>query len=266
MSQIVLLAIGAVFFVGAALMFFGVQNGKELVALPHATSTPSASSTSPMASTTKPIKPVTNPPVSTSTPTEQPPQAGNNGWKKAIATVFWAGEGATSDNGYIQNAESAWDEGWAAHFGGVDDPDKRCGSKPCTFTPKENPFYIALPYNDLDDNGDKKSDATRIPWSDPGAEKSVLKNRWVEVSVAGKSCFGQWQDVGPFYEDDIAYVFGAAPAPKNTYGEKAGIDLSPAMRDCLGVGDSSEVLWKHVEAKDVPAGPWKEVITTRLSQ
>lgn len=194
------------------------------------------------------------------------PQAGVNGWKGGIATVFWAGEDATDENGYISNAESAWDEKWGQHFGGVDDPECREGFSPCDFTPQENPFYVALPYNDLDDQGDKKPDATRVPWNDPKTKKSVLKNRWVEVHVEGKSCFGQWEDVGPFYEDDIAYVFGGAQGPKNTDGEGAGIDLSPAMRDCLGVDGSAEVLWRHVAESDVPLGPWKEIITTRLSQ
>jgi len=261
----------AVLFVSAGLFLLASQRGDEIIwrAPKHATSTsPAASSTTPTKpapASPIPAKPVT----STSTPVnpEKPlPQAGKNGWKAAIATVFWAGEGATSDNGFIQNASSAWDEDWAEHFGGIDDPDDRCDWKPCGFTPKENPFYIALPYNDLDDEGDKKPDVTSIPWNDASQEKSVIKNRWIEVTANGKSCFGQWEDVGPYFEDDRGYVFGSAMSPKNTYGMKAGIDLSPAMRDCLGVDDVSDVLWRHVEAKNVPAGDWKKVVTTRLSQ
>jgi hypothetical protein len=198
------------------------------------------------------------------------------GWKKAIATVFWAGEGEDADNGYITNVESAWDGDWMQHFGGVDDADDRCGFNPCDFTPKENPFYIALPYNDLDDNGDTKANAKRVPWYRE-SEKSIIKNRWVAVradpprlasqgEAGGKVCYGQWEDVGPFHEDDIEYVFGTAPKPLNTEGEKAGIDLSPALRDCLGVDGSSNVEWRHVEENDVPQGPWKNIITTRASQ
>lgn len=188
-----------------------------------------------------------------------PPESG---WKKGTATVFWVGEGETEDNGYITNVEAAWDDNWMEHFGGLDDPDERCGFEPCDFTPKENPFYVALPYNDLDDNGDQKADAKRIPRYQV-SEETLLKNRWVEVRVNGKTCFGQWQDVGPFHEDDIEYVFGTALVPLNQEGMKAGIDLSPALRDCLSVGDVSTVQWRHADGDRIPAGPWKKTITTR---
>ena len=181
-------------------------------------------------------------------------------WKRAIATVFWVGESAAADNGFIHNAASAWDGEWEASFGGYDDPDCRDGFYPCEFVPKENPFYIALPYNDLDDTGAPKANATRIPWYTK-SDTSILKNRWIEVQSNGVSCFGQWQDVGPFQEADIEYVFGAREVPLNREGERAGIDLSPAMRDCLKVDGSSRVMWRHVEAGTVPTGPWKEITT-----
>lgn len=207
-------------------------------------------------------------PRATSSPTvsSTTPLVSEDGWKSAIATIFWVGEGATDDNGFIHNSESAWDEAWMTHFGGVDDPEDRCDWKPCAFAPKENPFYIALPYNDLDDNGIKKADAAVIPWNDDSEKKSVVKNRWIHVVYEGKSCYGQWEDVGPFFEDDRAYVFENAEKPRNTYGMSAGIDISPAMRDCLGVGDVSEVRWRHVTSAEVPLGPWKTIVTTRLSQ
>lgn len=186
-----------------------------------------------------------------------------NTWKRGIATVFWVGEGEGEDNGFISNVPSAWDEDWMEHYGGVDSRDNRCGFQPCAFVPKENPFYVALPYNDLEDDGRKKANAVGIPWNDPSATKSVLKNRWIEVRHEGTVCYGQWQDVGPFEEDDIEYVFGDAPNPKNQYGEKAGIDLSPALADCLGVDGSDGVQWRHVEFKNVPTGDWTQIITTR---
>ena len=184
------------------------------------------------------------------------------GWKHAIATVFWVGEDASDDNGYIANSESAFDERWKSHFGGEDDPDCREGYHPCAFTPKENPFYVALPYSDLDDEGDRKANAYMIPWNDPAADDTLIKNRWIEVRADGVSCFGQWEDVGPFHEDDVAYVFGDATEPLNTEGEGAGIDLSPAMRDCLRADGSSDVEWRHVESSDVPAGPWWSITTS----
>lgn len=178
--------------------------------------------------------------------------------KTVNATVFWAGEGATSDNGFISNVPSAWDELWATHYGGEDDPENRCGYRPCAFTPKENPFYVALPYNDIGNSGFQKSNASQIPWYQSSASKSVsqLKNHWVAVTSNGATCYGQWEDVGPYGEDDIAYVFGSA-GPR----QSIGIDLSPAMRDCLNGGDQMLVSWRFVDAGNVPSGPWREIVT-----
>jgi hypothetical protein len=184
-------------------------------------------------------------------------------WKAAIATVFWVGEGAAPDNGFISNEKAAWDPEWVASYGGVDQPNSRCGFLPCAFKPKENAFYIALPYDDLTEYGIRKRNAAVVPWNRPDARTSVLKNRWVAVQARDLVCYGQWQDVGPFENDDAAYVFGEAPDPSNKRGVAAGIDLSPAMRDCLGVGAVSRVMWRHVEAVEVPDGPWKEIVTTR---
>jgi hypothetical protein len=181
-------------------------------------------------------------------------------WKSATATVFWVGEGEADDNGFIHNRSSAWDVDWMAHFGGLDDPDDRCGFRPCAFTPGENPFYVALPYSDMA-RGRMKENAARIPWYEQSGRRTILKDRWIEVSAHGRSCFGQWEDVGPFETDDIEYVFGESERPLNREGVKAGIDLSPAMRDCLGIGGVAEVRWRHVEREDVPAGPWRDIVT-----
>ncbi len=182
-------------------------------------------------------------------------------YHRVIATFFWAGEPASADNSYIANDQSAWDESWAAHFGGFDDPDDRCGYRPCGFVPRENPFYFALPYDNLDENGNEKPAVSAIPWYDPGAPIPLLKNRWTQITFGNKTCYGQWEDVGPYESDDFDYVFGSAP-PKNRIDSKAGIDLSPALRDCLGMADNGTVSWRFVAANEVPAGPWKEIVTT----
>jgi hypothetical protein len=184
-------------------------------------------------------------------------------WKRAIATVFWVGEPGGPDNGHIPNHASAWDANWEVNFGGLDDPLYRCGYRPCAFTPKENPFYIALPYDDLTEERTRKETSTNFPRKTSNPGQSALKNRWVAVQTTATTCYAQWQDVGPFHSDDAAYVFGRAPDPINNVGEKAGIDLSPAVRDCLSVGDVSEVLWRHVEAHEVPEGPWMDLVTSR---
>ena len=184
--------------------------------------------------------------------------------RQGRATVFWAGEEANEKNVFIANHASVWDANWQEHYGGVDDPVSRCGYKPCAFSPAENPFYAALPYNDLDKEGKRKESAAGIPWFlEEMDKKSVLKNRWIEVMYRGAACYGQWEDVGPFEEDDFEYVFGDAGKPKNTWGAGAGIDLSPAMRDCLKLEGNDMVVWRFVGEGDVSEGPWKEIVTTR---
>ncbi len=186
--------------------------------------------------------------------------------RNIITTIFWIGEDASEDNGNIPNQASAWDDMWMTNYGGVDTPDKRNGYYPKDFIPKENPFYVALPYNDFDDNGEKKPNlSSYIPWvkqKDTKSTKSVCKNRWVMITKNGKSVFAQWEDVGPFGEDDVAYVFGDAK-PKNSINNHAGLDVSPAVRDYLGLKDIDKTTWQFVDEKDVPDGPWKEIVTDK---
>lgn len=179
-------------------------------------------------------------------------------------TFFWIGEDADKDNKGISNAPSAWDDEWKKHFGGTDDPKKRNGYFPSKFTPKENPFYVALPYNDFDKKGKRKTDvASVIPWAAGIAisdDESYCKNRWVKITKDGKVVYAQWEDVGPFGEDDSGYVFGRA-APKNKTNKHAGLDVSPAVRDFLDLKDVDTTDWVFVEELDVPDGPWKRVVT-----
>jgi len=184
--------------------------------------------------------------------------------KSITSTIFYAGEEASSDNGNIPNLASAWDEMWMLLYGGVDTPQSRDGYNPSAFMPMQNPFYVALPYNDFDENGSKKTDSiTTIPWATPDDDqsKSTCKNRWVKITKEGKTVYAQWEDVGPFGEDDASYVFGDA-TPKNQINSNAGIDVSPAVRDYLMLSDIDVVDWEFVDDDAVPDGPWKAVVTT----
>ena len=181
---------------------------------------------------------------------------------RITATGFWVGEPAGANG--VANVQSAWDERWQEHFGGVDDPRRRDGFRPAGFAPRENPFYFALPYNDFAGGVRKPSASAVVPWAGDrawGAGESMCKNRWIRISRAGRACYAQWEDVGPFQTDDAAYVFGLA-APANRSNRQAGLDISPAVRDYLGLGGMDKVDWQFVEAADVPPGPWKDVVTT----
>jgi hypothetical protein len=184
--------------------------------------------------------------------------------KKTMTTLFWVGEDANAENGGIANDESFWDDAWQEHFGGIDDPRERCGYLPCLFQPKENPFYVALPYGEYE-GGVLKENARLIPWYENSAssDTSLLKNHWVEVRHGKHICYGQWEDVGPSESDDFAFVFGSAREPKNTFGVQAGLDVSPALWTCLGMTDNAVTAWRFMAEKDVPEGPWKESVTIR---
>jgi len=178
-------------------------------------------------------------------------------------TIFWTGEESSSANGNIPNLASAWDDMWMLNYGGVDDPDNRIGYYPSGFIPDENPFYFALPFNDFDENGNKKTDlSSYIPWATSNDDNtlSICKNRWIKITKGDKVAYAQWEDVGPFGEDDKAYVFGNS-APQNQINNNAGLDVSPAVRDYLGLNDIDTVDWEFVDDGDVPDGPWKDRVT-----
>jgi hypothetical protein len=190
-------------------------------------------------------------------------------WKTHItATIFWCGEQPTPRNP-TPNCKSSWDTQWSINFGGYDDPnpenriaDHAMGEfRPKGFIPKLNPFYIALPYNDVMRYNQHKPEASRvIPWftrMNPAPGKTVLKGRWLQIYAGGRSCYAQWEDCGPWVTDDWEYVFGDKP-PMTRQNNAAGIDLSPAVRDYLGMRSGQKVHWRFVEASQVPYGPWKK--------
>ncbi len=185
------------------------------------------------------------------------------------ATVFWVGEPAGPDNTFIDNIQSAWDDKWETHYGGYDDYSNRNGYLPAGFTPHENPFYFDLPYNDFPNSGVRKTAAaSTVYWGNSkvwGSGESMLKNRWVKLMRNGVACYAQWEDSGPFQYDDAAYVFGTAQ-PKNTLANNAGMDVSPATRDCLGFNGlnnaANKLDWQFVDDQDVPPGPWTQIVTT----
>jgi hypothetical protein len=181
-------------------------------------------------------------------------------WREQIvATVFWVGESASLHNP-VPNDTSAWDRAWQANFGGIDDPNRRTGFFPARFLPKRNPFYVALPFNDLIINPARPPLDRLIPWSTQGPPRpgssSLCEGAWIAVRNAdGRICYAQWEDVGPFEVDHWQYVFGnERPHPNRNGG--AGIDLSPAVRDYLGLSSLDIVDWRFARKEEVPPGPW----------
>jgi hypothetical protein len=181
-------------------------------------------------------------------------------WKtNIVTTIFWAGESATVNNP-VHNRSSSWDINWSSSFGGFDNPDPgaRRGYIPAAFIPRQNPFYVALPYNDVT-RGTTKPEARRvIPWFRETFVKegqSVCKDRWIAIRHGRKIAYAQWSDCGPFRTDHWQYVFGN-DRPKPNLNKGAGLDVSPAVRDYLGIKGIDTTDWKFVDFKDVPPGPW----------
>jgi hypothetical protein len=227
-------------------------------------------STSSAAKTTSSPKPSPKTASPPSLPRIQIPQApmpqmgyARYPWKlDIVATVFWVGEQPTENNP-TPNHMSSWDTEWMKNFGGYDDPDRSNRTDnftPIGFTPKQNPFYIALPYNDVINHNTTKSSAKiKIPWFKQKFSRdgrSILKGTWLAIRFGNRICYAQWEDCGPFETDDVDYVFGSS-RPRNTSNNGAGIDVSPAVRDYLGMPSMSRCDWRFVDVSEVPAGPWR---------
>ena len=180
------------------------------------------------------------------------PQGSNYPWHYGITTTeFWLGELPSEDNNWISNVPTAWEDPVAD---------------------SENAWYVAVPYNDIDDvNGEtvNKESAKLIPWYDESLKNgyefySYIKNRWVMVKIGDKVAYGQVEDSGPFSEEYFDYVILGGPHPKEA-GNKSGsgFDISPAMDEYLGLDGLGVSDWKFVEFSEVPAGPWREHVETQ---
>ena len=184
-------------------------------------------------------------------------------WKRQIVTtVFWIGEKPT-DNNPVPNRSSSWDKDWSKSYGGFDDPnpDQRQDYTPVKFTPRQNPFYCALPYNDKAASGHRPEASRVIPWfkdAYQGSGVSVCKDRWIAIRKGNKVAYAQWEDAGPFRTDHWQYVFGNE-RPKPNLNKGAGLDISPAVRDYLGLNETDVTDWQFVEFEDVPHGPWSRL-------
>lgn len=208
-------------------------------------------------------------------------------WHRDIpATTFWIGEVFDPDAPDGSQVVSAYDSRWMESYGGCDGVivDGECETEPrleadgwfpTSMTPLENPFYLDLPFDDVNDpRGFAWRDAV-VPWAgEPPYSSHVgdrgfsyLKNRWVELVFEDRRCFGQVEDAGPGRYDDAAYVFGGGDArPANERFGGAGLDVSPALTACLGFpeldGITPHVDWRFVDESVVPPGPWTWIVTT----
>lgn len=230
-----------------------------------------------------------------------------------VSTTFWVGEVFNPMVPDGSQVCSTYDSQWAYHWSGGVNNGTVPASSPCAGSiiggcdgvpgtgnacttetrtatnnyfptsssvhPAENPFYLDLPYDDLNDSTAYGNRCLDIPWrnqtgfaghcTDPTF--SYMKNRWVKITGPhGATCYGQIEDAGPSHGSlyhDKTYVFGGADArPVQTRYNNAGMDVSPALNGCLQFdeldGQNDHVQWQFVDASAVPTGPWTQIVTT----
>jgi hypothetical protein len=203
-----------------------------------------------------------------------------------VATTFWVGEIFDPNASDGSQVISTYDDHWEVHYGGCDgvilagscSTQARTAANgyfPTAMTPHQNPFYLDLPFDDVNNKTAAAERATVVPWAhepgyanllaDPNA--SIMKNHWVAIRRDGHVCYGQIEDAGPGDYHDATYVFGTTDArPSSTRYNNAGLDVSPALTGCLAFteldGDDDHVDWWFVDADAVPPGPWKTLVTT----
>src|SRR5207244_4884284 len=107
-------------------------------------------------------------------------------WKRDIVTtVFWIGE-KPAENNPVPNRVSSWDKEWTKNYGGIDDPvpAHRSNYTPVKFTPRLNPFYCALPYNDKAKEGHRPEAPSVVPRFNETYQSPAFspgKRRWVTM-------------------------------------------------------------------------------------
>ncbi|MBG6225988.1 hypothetical protein IWX63_002574 [Arthrobacter sp. CAN_A2] len=205
-----------------------------------------------------------------------------------VSTTFWVGEihdAAASDG---SQEYSTYDSRWMESYGGCDGVRTAAGCQteqrvaangyfPSSMTPRENPFYLDLPFDDVNHPAAFADRRSVIPWAagDAAGNPSItadrnysfMKNRWVKLRKGWSVCYGQIQDAGPAVYNDREYVFGHDDRrPASTEYNGAGLDVSPALNGCLGfngLNDKNDrVDWQFIDEADVPDGPWKRIVTT----
>ncbi len=132
--------------------------------------------------------------------------------KEFVTTLFWIGKSMKKAHGTRLGQPPTE---------GLTEPKKEFFAGNQTrqrFVPRQNPFYVALPYNDLIRNQFRPEAPLVIPWfqqtyTGPGV--SVCRHRWVAIRKGDRTCYAQWEDCGPYREDHFQYVFqDERPKPK----------------------------------------------------
>ena len=171
------------------------QTGGGSVASHNGWKRPRPTKTTPAPSKT------TTPPAPTKAPTPTPTQTPAPGPTQAdvgrtypvhtgiVSTTFWVGEIFDPNASDGSQMISTYDSSWYANYGGCDGvaaagkcaTEKRVSSNgyfPTSMKPRQNPFYLDLPYDDVNDTTGYAQRCAVIPWAnDPGYAASARTRR-----------------------------------------------------------------------------------------
>ena len=102
-----------------------------------------------------------------------------------MTTIFWIGE-RPSTNNPVPNDRSSWDPNWFSNYGGYDDPNSKSRKDfiPMSFLPRQNPFYVALPYNDVEGGHTKPEAKEVIPWFKSSFQLRMDDKEQTEIPVS----------------------------------------------------------------------------------
>src|SRR5262249_20982009 len=117
----------------------------------------------------------------------------------------------------------------------------------------------ALPYNDFTHGQFKPETPLVIAWSNQsytGAGQSACRHRWTSIRKGNRACYAQSEACGRFRTAHFQYSIGT-DRPKPNLNPGSGLDVSPAVRDYLGLAPTDVTDWQFVEVRDVPPGPWR---------
>jgi hypothetical protein len=117
------------------------------------------------------------------------------------------------------------------------------------FGGEDDPNYSAYPPYDDNGNGQVLNDTDfyiALP------DRFEAERPLVKVYCGGKSAIAEIWDVGPWNTNDPYWALGSRPAAESGIDEKgrktngAGIDLSPALAEALGIDGMGMVDWKFL--------------------
>ena len=96
-----------------------------------------------------------------------------------VSTTFWVGEVFNADAADGSQEVSTYDDDWPGNYGGCggvhieggSEAEARCPANdhfPDAMRPKQNPFYLDLPHDDLNDTQGFERRKAVIPWAGDG--------------------------------------------------------------------------------------------------